>query len=365
MTLSTNIVVLPITSNTLEIREVEIPDPGPHQVVVELYASGVCHTQLHTIHRPRSQPMLLGHEATGVVVGTGGEVDHVAPGDMVLLTWMRRQGTPTTRHPQFASVALEDGTVARGTSIFTWAEHTIVDEQYVVKVDENTDKHLSSIIGCAVMTGAGAVENTAALTNKQSVAIFGAGGVGVPAIVAAANIGAYPIIAVDVDNTKLEFAKQFGATHGVNALEGDPVEAIRKITQSEVGLDPVGQPVCGADVVVDCVATPRTLEQAVAASKTGQFGVEKGGTTVIVGAANEGANWVMNEIMKHERMIIGSHGGSCVPDRDFGRYVEWHQEGRLDLNHMVTRQYKLAEVNEAVAALEAGEISGRAIIVFD
>ena len=179
-----NIAILPQDSPTLRIEEVLLPDPKPNQVIVKQYASGICHSQLHQIHAPRKTPVLLGHESTGVVTKVGNEVTHVCEGDTVMVTWVPRNVDETSIPPEPISLSVSDGT-AVAQNVFTWADHTIADQQFVVKVDPAIKKDVTSIIGCAVMTGAGAVINTAKVKAGQSVSIFGVGGVGLSAVVAA------------------------------------------------------------------------------------------------------------------------------------------------------------------------------------
>ena len=207
------VVVLPKEQAPLRIEEITLPDPGPNQVVVKQYASGICHSQLHQIHRPRKNPIILGHESTGVVLKKGSQVDHVKEGDTVMITWVPRDAANTTAPPEGITLEVSDGTARAGESVFTWADNTIADQQYVVKVDPNMKKDVTSIIGCAVMTGAGAVIHTAKVQKGDSVAIFGVGGVGLSAVVGAKIAGAGMIIAVDLSDEKLAFAKKFGATH--------------------------------------------------------------------------------------------------------------------------------------------------------
>ena len=152
------VVVVPQEPGPLTVEQVELPDPGPHQVVVRQYASGICHSQLHEMHRERRTPVILGHESTGIVLQTGAEVSHVEPGDTVLVTWVPRDVTGTDRPTEGVTLDLPDGRQAVTNNVFTWADHTIADEQYVVKVSPDIDKEVTCIIGCAVMTGAGAVE---------------------------------------------------------------------------------------------------------------------------------------------------------------------------------------------------------------
>tara|TARA_A100001037_G_scaffold85819_1_gene77914 strand:+ start:4922 stop:6016 length:1095 start_codon:yes stop_codon:yes gene_type:complete len=359
-----NVAVLPQHTATLRIEEIDLPDPGPTQVVVREYASGICHSQLHQMHRPRQAPVVLGHEATGVVTKTGSEVTHVREGDTVLVTWVPRDARAAKSAPVVARIDVSDGQ-AGSENVFTWADHTLCDEQYVVKVDPQTRRDVTSIIGCAVMTGAGAVINTANVQPGQSVAIFGVGGVGLSAVVGAKVAGADPIIAVDLDDDKLEFAKAFGATHGVNASQVDPVAAIHELTQHADRLTMLKQPVSGADFTFDCIGLKQTMEQIVPACRSGHFGACDGGTAVLVGVPSTSVELNAIDVLLHEKHFIGSIGGSCAPDRDFPRFLQWQDEGALDLDAMVTARYRLDQINEATTALSNGEIHGRAILEFD
>jgi len=345
----------------LSVQSVRIPDPGPYQVVVKQYASGVCHSQLHQIHRERPAPVILGHESTGVVVARGSEVTHVKEGDDVMVTWVPRDGEHATRRAGGVDLQLEDGSVARTTSSFTWADVTIADEQYVVKTPGNHKKDVTAIIGCAVMTGSGAVYYTAGVKKGESVAVFGVGGVGLSAIAAAKVVEANPVIAVDLDDAKLEFAKKFGATHGVNASRVDPIEAIREITRkTHVG----GAETFGADFAFDCIGVRKTMEQILPAVRNGLLGARTGGTAVLVGVPTTEVTLDPRDLLINEKKYIGSIGGSCRPDRDFAMFLRWYAEGDLDLDALVTRRFKIDEINEAVHALESGQIAGRAILQF-
>lgn len=344
------VVVLPVETAKLRIEEVRIPDPGPHQVVVKQFASGVCHSQLHQMHRPRTQPVILGHESTGVVLATGSAVSHVREGDRVMVTWVARDRANAHRPLEPAVLALPDGTEARAQNVFTWADHTIADEQFVVALPNDVPTDVTAIIGCAVMTGAGAVYHTAGVKEGQSVAIFGVGGVGLSAVAAAAVVGANPIIAVDLADEKLEFAKKFGATIGVNASEVDPVERIRELTGG------------GVDFAFDCIGVRKTMEQILPAVRPGVVGERSGGTAVLVGVPMTTAELDMRDMLINEKTYKGSIGGSCKPDRDFPMFLRWFKEGQLDLNALVTTRYTLDQINEATDALQAGKIAGRAIL---
>lgn len=358
------VIVLPADDGPLKVVDVELPDPAPHQVIVKQFASGVCHSQLHQMHTPRQSPVVLGHESTGIVLQKGSAVTHVKEGDTVMVTWVPRDANAATRDPDRAELKLADGSTAVSQNVFTWADTTIADEQFVVKVDANIEKEVTSIIGCAVMTGAGAVENTAAVKEGDSVAIFGVGGVGLSAVVAAKKLGANPIIAIDLDDEKLTFAKEFGATHTINAGATDPVAAIKALTTHSDRSTMFEGPVSGADFVFDCIGLKQTMEQIVPAVRSGHFGAEPGGTAVLVGVPMTSVELNASDILINEKKFIGSIGGSCSPDRDFSKYLEWYAEGSLNLDSMVTARYSIDDINEATRALAAGEIAGRAILVF-
>jgi len=344
------VVVLPEKPGPLRIDEVLLPDPGPHQVVVKQFATGVCHSQLHQMHRARTNNIVLGHESTGVVLATGSEVTHVREGDRVMVTWVVRDRERAGRAPQPALIDLPDGSTARSQNVFTWADHTIADELYVVKMAEDVATDVTAIIGCAVMTGAGAVRYTAGVREGQSVVVFGVGGVGLCAITAAAVAGADPIIAVDLSDEKLEFAKRFGATVGVNAGSVDAVARVRELTTG------------GADFAFDCIGLKSTMEQLLPSVRSGVIGGDSGGMAVLVGVPTTTAELNMADMLIGEKTYKGSIAGSCKPDRDFPMFVDWFQDGVLDLDALVTTRYSLDQINEATTALEHGQITGRSIV---
>jgi len=358
------VVVLPQKPGPLEVQELNLPDPGPTQVVVKQFASGVCHSQLHQMHRERTSPVVLGHEATGIVLKKGSAVTEIDEGDTVLVTWVPRAASEAKQPPVRATIEVSGG-IAQSENVFTWADHTLCDEQYVVKADPGIKKDVTSIIGCAVMTGAGAVINTADVKAGESVAIFGVGGVGLSAVVGARMAGANPIIAVDLDAAKLEFAKRFGATHCINAGEEDPVAAIHALTEKADQFTFMKQPVSGADYAFDCIGLKQTMEQIAPACRTGCFGEHQGGTAVLVGVPSQSVELNAIDMLLNEKQFRGSIGGSCAPARDFPTFLRWHEEGHLPLEEMVTERYRIEQINEATTALEEGRISGRAILEFD
>ncbi|MDR1998687.1 MAG: zinc-binding dehydrogenase [Frankiaceae bacterium] len=357
MTISARIAVLLPGTEKLEIKEAELPDPGPHQVIIKQFASGVCHSQLHQIHRPRTEAVVLGHESTGVVEAVGSAVTHVAAGDRVLVTWVPREIRADYRAPERAQLEFADGTSAVSQNVFTWASHTIADEQYVVKMPEGTPLDFGSIIGCAVMTGAGAVIHSANVQPGQSVAVWGVGGVGLSAIAAARNVGADPIIAVDLDAEKLAMARRFGATLTVNAAEGDAVAGVRALTPGDRPGDPGG-----VDWAFDCIGKSVTTQQILGAARFGHTAMTRGGTAVLVGVPTEPVTISSVELLLGEKKLLGSLGGSCSPDVDFPLFVQWYQQGKFELDQLVTTRYGLDDINQACIDLAGGHIAGRAIL---
>ncbi len=364
MNVRARVVVLPQKPGPLQLHEIRLPDPGPYQVVVKQFASGVCHSQLHQMHGPRETPVVLGHEATGVVLAKGREVSHVKEGDKVLVTWVPRAKPRNPRPAEPAAVPLPDGSVAVSQNVYTWADHTVADEQYVVRANADIANDVTSIIGCAVMTGAGAVLHSAKVKRGESVAIFGAGGVGLSAVAAAREVGADPLIVVDLDDKKLEFARRFGASVTLNASRLDPVAEIHKLTPRKDETTIFNTPVSGVDHAFDCIGVQKTMQQIVAACRTGSFGWKHGGNAVLVGVPTQDLTFPPIELLLHEKHFIGSLGGSCEPDRDFPIFLDWHRDKKLDLSALVTARYPIEKINEATTALEKGQIFGRAILEF-
>ncbi|MFI5319188.1 MAG: zinc-binding dehydrogenase [Myxococcota bacterium] len=364
MSVRARVVVLPKNPGPLEVQELRLPDPGAHQVVVKQFASGVCHSQLHQMHAPRETPVILGHESTGVVLARGREVKHVREGDKVFVTWVPRDKPHSPRFAEPAMLALAGGSVAVSQNVYTWADHTVADEQYVVKVRPDAPTDVTAIIGCAVMTGAGAVLNTAAVKRGESVAIFGAGGVGLSAVAAAREVGADPVIVVDLDDAKLEFARRFGATITLNASRVDAVAEIHRLTPRAGELTMFGTPVSGVDHAFDCIGVTKTMQQILAACRTANFGWKGGGNAVLVGVPTSDLTMPPIDLLLHEKRFIGSIGGSCQPDRDFPIFLDWHTSRKLDLDALVTERFPIEKINEATHALVTGRIFGRAILEF-
>jgi Zn-dependent alcohol dehydrogenase len=349
------------TGQPMVIDDIELPDPGPTQVLVRQFATGVCHSQLHELNRPNpTVPLVLGHESTGVVSAVGDQVSHVKEGDHVMVTWVQRNATRSTPRPTPANVTYKGQQVHFGapafTGTFTWSRDTVADQQMVVPLDKDVASDVTSIIGCAVMTGAGAALNAAQVRPGNSVVIIGAGGVGLSVVQACANLSAYPIIVVDLADEKLEFAKQFGATIGINARNGDPVARVRELMGGEV--------TSGVDFAFDAIGIGQTMEQILQMARARLPGEREGGVAVLVGVPHGQTPTLPMHMLFGGKVYRGAPGGCSTPDRDFPLLVRWFKEGKMPLDLMVTRRYSLEQMNEACDALARGEIAGRAIVTF-
>jgi Zn-dependent alcohol dehydrogenase len=356
MSVDAQVAVLQPGTHILELREVKLGDPAPHEVLVEQHSFGVCHSQLDRIFDPsRRAPMLLGHESIGTVVAVGASVTYVEPGDQVFTTWMPR--TPLNgRPPVAATLPLSDGQVATALNAYTWGTHAVVDEQYLIKVEGEVNQDLGSVVGCAVMTGAGAVLNSAPVRLGQSVAIWGAGGVGLCAVAGARISGAAQIIAVDVNGEKLSLARKFGATDTVNARATDPVKAIRSLSPRDDGT-------AGVDISFDCTGIGSNVAVSLAAVRPGVRGTGlRGGVNVLVGIPREPFQLDSFDLLNGEKTLAGSVGGGCRPERDFRTFIEWTRDGRFDPSLLVTDRFGLDAINEAVDALHHGRVGGRAVV---
>ncbi len=347
----------------MTVEEVELADPKDTEVMVRIAASGVCHSDyVFVAGKPffeSPRPIVLGHEGAGVVEKVGAAVTTVEPGDHVVLSWIYACaacrycaiGRPNIcdfgRGPVIGQGYLSDGTtrLSRGgvpyyhfLGISTMAEYTVCDEKSVVKVQPDVPLDKAALVGCAVMTGVGAVINTARPSPGESVAVFGAGGVGISVIQGAVLAGAYPIIAVDNRAAKLEGALRFGATHTVDASEVDAVEAVREITE------------VGADYTFEAIGNVDVMRQAWDATA-------KGGTEVVIGGAAMGDEVSLPalDFPFTEKCIRGTGYGGARMSVDIPRLLSLYQAGRLNLDDMVTSTYTLDGVNDAFADLRAGK----------
>src|SRR6476469_1386115 len=345
----------------VELVDVVVPDPGPGDVVVDILACGVCHTDLTYREGGINDeyPFLLGHEASGVVEAVGDGVTDVVPGDFVILNWRAvcgqcracKRGRPWycfNTHNASQPMTLQDGTkLSPALGIGAFAEKTLVHAGQCTKVDPSVKPEVAGLLGCGVMAGLGAAINTGGVGRGDSVAVIGCGGVGCAAIAGAVLAGASTIIAVDIDDRKLATAKGLGATHTVNSKETDPVEAIQSLTNGN-----------GADVVVEAVGRPETYQQAF-------YARDLAGTVVLVGVPTPDMRLDLPLIDFFSRggALKSSWYGDCLPSRDFPLLVDLHLQGRLPLDKFVTETIALDGVENAFAAMHRGDVL-RSVVVF-
>ncbi|MDA0350616.1 MAG: zinc-binding dehydrogenase [Chloroflexi bacterium] len=351
MTLKTRAAIKAKFGEPLLVDEIELADPGDEEVLVKLFATGICHSQLHQIHNPDGPvPTLLGHEGTGIVLKAGSKVTHVKEGERVMIQFVPRdlpEGMTTANRTKYTWQGNE-----YEAGVYTWAEHALLNEQMVVPLPNDVPTDVTAIIGCAVITGAGAALYTAGVQPGQSVAVFGVGGVGSNVVAGAKIAGAYPIIAVDLEEGKLGYAKELGATHTVNGSDVHAPDAVKELTGG------------GVDFAFDAIGVQAAFLQSVESVKSGVLGVSRGGAAVIVGIG-QGDVPLPRLFPFGERTIMGSMGGSERPAIAMPKYIEWYKEGKLPLEKLVSKKYdNLDEINEGVRALENGEIEGRSIIVY-
>ncbi len=344
----------------VELTTVLVPDPGPGEALVRIQACGVCHTDLHYREGGIGEdfPYLLGHEAAGVVEAVGENVTGLAPGTFVILNWRAvcgqcracRRGRPWycfATHNATQKMTLADGTpLSPALGIGAFAELTLVAAGQCTKVDSSVRPEVAGLLGCGVMAGLGAALNTAAVTRGDSVAVIGCGGVGSAAVLGARLAGARRVIAVDVDQRKLDWARQFGATDVINSLETDPVEGIRELTQGN-----------GADVVIEAVGRPETYTQAF-------YARDLAGTVVLVGVPTPDMRLELPllDVFGRGGALKSSWYGDCLPDRDFPMLIDLHVQGRLPLERFVSETIALNQVEEAFGKMQRGEVL-RSVVV--
>ncbi len=344
----------------VEIVDIVVPDPGPQDVVVRIQACGVCHTDLHYREGGINDefPFLLGHEAAGIVESVGERVSHVAVGDFVVLNWRAvcgecracKRGRPWYCFDSgnaSTPMTLADGTaLSPALGIGAFADKTLVHERQCTKVAPDTDPAVAGLLGCGVMAGIGAAMNTGNVSRGDTVAVIGCGGVGDAAIAGARLAGAKTIIAVDRDSAKLDWAREFGATHTVDANVEDAVERIKELTDD-----------FGADVVIDAVGRPETWKQAF-------YGRDLAGTVVLVGVPTPDMTLEMPliDLFSHGGSLKSSWYGDCLPERDFPMLVDLYRQGRLPLDKFVTERIALEDVEAAFHAMHGGKVL-RSVVV--
>ncbi len=353
-------VIAPAKGVPVTIETIVVPDPGPGEAVVAIEACGVCHTDLHYREGGINDefPFLLGHEAAGTVEAVGPGVTAIAPGDFVILNWRAvcgqcracDRGQPWycfATHNADQKMTLTDGTVlSPALGIGAFAEKTLVAAGQCTKVDPEAPATAAGLLGCGVMAGIGAAINTGGVTRGKTVAVFGCGGVGDAAIAGSRLAGASKIIGVDIDDRKLAWARDFGATHTCNSTTTDPVEYIKSVTGG-----------FGADVCIEAIGNPNVYRQAFEAR-------DLAGTVVLVGVPrpDDVIELPFIEVFGRGGALKSSWYGDCLPSRDFPMLIDLYRQGRLDLDRFVSEEIALDGVEEAFHKMERGEVL-RSVVV--
>jgi alcohol dehydrogenase len=346
-------------SRPLTLEEVELDAPGPGEVLVRIRAAGLCHSDLSVIdgNRPRPLPMVLGHEAAGVVEQVGKDVTSLARGDHVVAAFVPSCGhcgpcaasRPALCEPGFSansagtllsgSRRLHDarGDVHHHLGVSGFADHAVLAANSLVRVPADLPFAEAALFGCAVITGVGAVVNTAAMPRGSTVAVVGLGGVGLASLLAARMLEAPHIVAIDMNDAKLAVAREFGATTTVNAADPQAAEQVRDLTGG------------GVAFAFEMAGAARALELAYRITR-------RGGTTVSAGLSHPDQRFSLPHLglVAEERTLKGSYLGSCVPSRDIPRYIEWYRAGKLPVNRLLSERIRLEEINGAFDRLAAG-----------
>lgn len=356
-------------SRPLAIEEVELDPPGPGEVLVQVKAASLCHSDLSVVNgdRPRPLPMVLGHEASGIVAECGAGVDDLAPGDHVVMIFVPScgqcgpcmEGRPALCEP--AAAANGAGTLLSGdrrlsqggqpihhhVGVSAFAEYTVVSRRSLVKVRDALGHDEAALFGCGVLTGVGAVVNTAAVRAGQTVAIVGLGGVGLNAMLGAIASGARQVVAIDMLEEKLELARQLGATDTVHAAATDAIDQVKAMTAG------------GVDVAVETAGSVRAMDLAYRVTR-------RGGTTVTAGLPHPDHRWPLQHVnlVAEERTVKGSYIGSCIPGRDLPRYIDLYRRGRLPVDRLMSDRIRLDDINAAFDRLASGR-TVRQIVMFD
>jgi S-(hydroxymethyl)glutathione dehydrogenase/alcohol dehydrogenase len=328
----------------LVIDEIALPEKlEAGQVLVEIHASGVCGSQLGEIDGAKGEdkflPHLLGHEGSGVVLECGPGVRHAEPGDKVVLHWRKGLGIESAVPSyQWRGKKLNAGWIT------TFNQHAIVSENRVTVIPADSDLEIAALFGCAVTTGFGVAQNNAKLKIGESVVVFGAGGVGLNIVQAAALSGAYPVIAIDLYDNRLELARDMGATHTINSSREEAAGRIRDIAGGSV------------DAFIDNTGQPAIIQLGY------QLTGPKGRVT-LVGVPRKGHDISIYSLPLHfGKVLSGSHGGEAVPEQDIPRYHTLFRAGRIKLRELITNRYPLDDVNQAIQGMRDGSVAGRCLI---
>jgi len=329
----------------LVIAEIKMPaELLTGQVLVKIHYSGICGSQLGEIDGAKGEdkylPHLLGHEGSGAVISTGPGVKHVKPGQKVVLHWRKGAGI----EGELPVFSWQDKRVNAGW-VTTFSDYSIVSENRLTVIPDNSDLAVAALFGCAVTTGFGVIENNAKLRIGESIVVFGAGGIGLNVIQAAAMVSAYPIIAVDIYDNRLQLAKQMGATHIINSANCNAEAAIAEIMQNSK-----------VDVFIDNTGAPQIIQMG--------YGITKPqGRVILVGVPKAGNNISIFSLPLHfGKVLTGSHGGNCSPNEDIPRLFNLFNQQKMKLKELITDTYTLEDINTAISNMRNGTIQGRCMI---
>jgi len=314
------------------------------QVLVKVHFSGICGTQLGEIDGVKGVdnylPHLLGHEGSGTVVAVGPGVKYVSPKDNVVLHW--KKGAGIESNPPSYSWS---GKKINAGWVTTFNQYAVISENRCTKIQNECDLKIAALFGCAITTGFGVVENNAKVKMGESVVVYGAGGVGLNIVQAAFLKNAYPIIAIDIHQSRVNLAKVMGASHILNSSEVNVEEEIKKITLNN-----------GVDVFIDNTGKAAVIE-------TGYRITKKDGRVILVGVPNQNEKININTLALHfGKTVKGSHGGDCCPEKDIPRYLNLYKHGKVQLNTLISEVFDLHQINDAIKKMRSGEISGRCLI---
>lgn len=331
------------TGKPLVIATIEIPPLKPGQVLVDIAYSGACGTQVMEWRGDKGEdkwlPHCLGHEGTGTVLETGAAVTKVKAGDRVVLSWIRGSGIEAG-----GAVYDWDGKKVNAGGVTTFQRLAVVSENRLTLLPAELPMDVAVLLGCAAPTGMGAVHNVLKVQAGDSVVVFGTGGIGLNAIMAAALAGAMPVIGIDPNPTRRALATIYGATHVIDPSVEDALAEIKKIVPQ------------GTDLAVESSGVPAVMEQAINATKP------QGGRAVVIGNARYGATLSLNPgVFNQGKSLLGTWGGDSVPDRDYGRFGRLLASGRFPVRELLSKPYPLAEADQALRDLAAGLV-GRPLI---
>jgi S-(hydroxymethyl)glutathione dehydrogenase/alcohol dehydrogenase len=340
--MKTQAALLVQTGHPLVLAEIEMPALNPGQVLVEIAFSGACGTQVMEWRGDKGEdkwvPHCLGHEGTGTVIEVGSKVTKVKAGDKVVLSWIKGSGIEAG-----GTVYDWDGKKVNAGGVTTFQRHSVVSENRLTLLPADLPMDVAVLLGCAAPTGMGAVYNVLKVQPGDAIAVFGTGGIGLNALMAAALAGAMPVIGIDPNPTRRALAKLYGASHVIDA-SGDVLAEIRKIVPQ------------GVDIAVESSGIPTVMEQAINSTR------QQGGRAVVIGNAKHGAVLPLNPgVFNQGKSLLGTWGGDSVPDRDYGRYGRLLNSGRFPVRDLLSKPYSLVQADQALQDLAAGKV-GRPLI---